>query len=75
MPYLEVTRTLEEEQHEVIEMPDVTGITLKEAKKMLKELNLEYEIDTDDLEAVITNQVPKKGIKVNTGTKVILYCN
>ena len=56
-------------------MPDVTGITVKEAKQILTELGLEYEIDTDNLEAVITDQLPKKGIGINQGTKVILYSN
>lgn len=77
MPYLDLTRMSAEEEQIIkeIEMPDVTGITLKAAKVILKELDLEYEIDTDELDAVITNQVPKKGIKINTGTKVILYSN
>jgi len=56
-------------------MPEVTGITLKEAKDILKEMGLEYEIDVEDAESVITNQTPKKGIKVNKGTKIILYSN
>lgn len=75
MPYLELTKNITDEEPETkeIEMPDVTGLTLKEAKAVLKELGLEYEINTEDLEAVIKTQVPKKGIKVNTGTKIILY--
>lgn len=77
MPYLELTKKIEDDEQtsKKVEMPDVTGKTLKEAKDILKELGLEYEIGTEDLEAVIVNQVPKYGIKVNTGAKVILYSN
>lgn len=54
-------------------MPEVNGLTLKEAKKILKEAGLEYEVKgNDDGEAKITSQLPKKGIVINTGTKVIL---
>lgn len=56
-----------------VEMPDLSGITLKEAKQTLKSLGLEYEADTDDVEAIITDQLPKKGIQVMQGSKVILY--
>ena len=75
LPYLEVTKNQEEENTVQVEMPELTGITIKEAKQILTELGLEYEIDTDDLEAVITDQLPKKGIGINQGTKVILYSN
>ena len=74
LPYLEVSRNSEEDKVTMqVEMPDVTGKTLKEAKQMLKELGLEYEADTDNMEAIITEQLPKKGIGIKEGTKVILY--
>ena len=56
---------------EVIEMPDLTGMELLEAKKILKELGLEAEIQGDG--NIVTYQLPKKGIKVNVGTKVTIY--
>ena len=52
-------------------MPDVTGMELSEAKNILKELGLEVEIQGE--ENTVIDQLPKKGIKVNTGTKVIVY--
>ena len=74
LPYLEVSRNSEEDKVTMqVEMPDVTGKTLKEAKQMLQELGLEYEADTDNMEAIITEQLPKKGIGIKEGTKVILY--
>lgn len=73
LPYLEVAKHSEEEKTNMqVEMPDLTGITLKEAKKILEELGLEYEIDTDNMEAKVIDQLPKKGIGINQGTKVIL---
>ena len=71
---MEVGKNSENEQTSIqIQMPDVTGITVKGAKQLLTELGLEYEIDTDNLDAIITEQLPKKGIGINQGTKVFLY--
>lgn len=75
LPYLEVTKSQTEVNTVQVEMPELTGITLKEAKQVLKDLGLEYETDTDDSEAVITDQLPKKGIGITSGTKVYLYSN
>ena len=57
-----------------VEMPDVIGMTLTEAKKILKELGLEVETEGEATEeSVVTDQLPKKGINVNIGTKVTIY--
>ena len=40
LPYLEVTKNQEDDEGTQIEMPNVTGLTVKEAKKMLKELEI-----------------------------------
>lgn len=76
LPYLEITKNNTDEEITVqVEMPEVTGLTVKEAKEILSNLELDYEIDTDDMEKIITDQLPKKGIQINKGTKVILYSN
>jgi len=75
LPYLEVVKNSEEEAKMQVEMPELTGITVKETKQILTELGLEFEIDTEDIESIITNQLPRKGIQVSEGTKVILYTN
>jgi len=55
-------------------MPDVTGMELSEVKKILKELGLEVEIQGEETEEnIVTDQLPKKGIEVNVGTKVTVY--
>lgn len=73
LPYLEVSKN-EEEITNSITMPDITGITLKDAKDVLKNLNLEMSLnrETNNLDAIVIEQIPKKGIMINTGTKVIL---
>ena len=76
LPYLKITKNNTDEEMTVqVEMPEVTGLTVKEAKEILSNLELDYEIDTDDMEKIITDQLPKKGIQINKGTKVILYSN
>ena len=52
-------------------MPDVTGMGISEVRKALKELGLE--IETIGEGKIVTEQLPKKGIKINTGTKVTIY--
>lgn len=77
LPYLEVTKSEEKEEQTKmqIEVPKVTGVTLKEAKLILNELGLKYEADTDNMDMVITNQLPKNGIKISQGTEIFLYTN
>ncbi|MDO5555359.1 MAG: PASTA domain-containing protein [Clostridia bacterium] len=62
-----------EEITENVEMPNVIGMDIQEAKKILKELGLEIEINGEG--EIVTQQLPKKGIQVNTHTKVIIYTN
>ena len=73
LPYMEISRE-NEEIKETVEMPNVTGITFEEAKKILKEAELET---SSEMEAgtIITDQLPKAGIQITKGTKVILYNN
>ncbi len=51
-------------------------MTVEEAVKTLKEVNLELQIknepeDYNKKETIIKEQLPKKGIKIYEGTKVI----
>lgn len=55
-------------------MPNVTGLNIDEAKKILKEAKLEVEINqSENSSGMVIDQVPKKGIQISVGTKVILY--
>ena len=55
-------------------MPNITGITFKDAKQILKENELETSSQMD-LEAIVSDQVPKEGILIDKGTRVLLYGN
>ena len=50
LPYLEVQKSnLEEDDSiEQVEMPNVTGLSVEEAKKILKEVGLELEISGEE---------------------------
>lgn len=77
LPYLDVIKS-EEEQTNSVTVPNVTGMELSEAKKVLKNINLEYDVqnnnEANNIEnPVIINQLPKQGITVQEGTKIILY--
>lgn len=73
LPYLGI-QSKEANMVETIEMPNVTGITLQEAKKTLKELGIEFDIQGELAEeSAITKQIPSKGIQINSNSKVILY--
>ncbi|MBR6504627.1 MAG: PASTA domain-containing protein, partial [Clostridia bacterium] len=71
LPYLEVQKN--EEGKEIVTVPDVTGITVKEAKKILKEIGLELKLETEvGEEYIIEVQTPKEGISLTKGTGVIV---
>ena len=69
------------ESVEELRMPNVTGISLKEAEAILKEIDLEIEIkrkdggesesiDKDNI--IVEEQIPPEEINVKKGSKVIL---
>lgn len=79
LPYLEVNQGNQDEIEPVekISTPNIEGMTIKEAEKMLKELGLEISIENDneilDKEnVIIKEQTPKEGITINKGTKVYI---
>ena len=57
-------------------MPEIRNMTLKEARKSLKEvgleINLKVELDKEakEEEIIIKEQLPKTGIKVKEGSKI-----
>ena len=77
LPYIEMKKDKETEEdlkQDVI-VPDLRNKTIKETKKELQELELELEIETEleeyDSESVIIEQIPKPGIKLKQGAKII----
>ena len=80
MPYLEIPMDDENniETTEQVEVPNVEGLTIEEADKILKEIGLEMyteeeqteEIDTKN--TIIKGQTPSKGILVSKGSNVFV---
>ena len=77
LPYLEVEQGNQEEieQREEIVAPDITGKTIQEAEKILKENGLEMKINNeydeiDKANDIVLNQLPKPGISIFTGSCV-----
>ena len=71
----------EVEVKEEVVMPNITGLSIKEAEKVLKEINLELrlqEITEEDEETldkeniIIKEQIPTEGIKINKGNKIFV---
>lgn len=73
LPYLEIKKQNEEEQQEV-EVPNIIGLTVKEAKKVLEDVGLQLEVKESEDSSIdtITNQLPKAGIKTKQGTSVVV---
>ena len=75
LPYLEVKKNNEEEKQEV-EVPNLVGMSINQAKTALDELGLKIEAKEEfDENNEIIKQLPKAGIKIKQGTSVIGYKN
>ena len=77
LPYLEVQKDnlSEEDVKKQVEVPNLVGMTLKEAKTTLEKMKLgiNYESSDEDISnKIITNQTPTDGIKVFEGANVII---
>ena len=79
LPYLEVNQGNSEEVEEIqdVEVPDLVGKTIKEAKQILKESGLEavIENESEDLNeesVVVQEQTPKAGIVVKAKSNVYI---
>ena len=83
MPYLEVYQGNQDEV-EVIEevvVPNITGLSIKEAEKVLKDAGLEISVEgltednketIDKENTIIKEQTPTEGIKINKGNKIFV---
>ena len=83
LPYLEVQKKelTEEDKVQEVEVTNLIGLTIKEAKEILKEIDLEIEYEKleeqeiKESEAIISEQLPKKGVKIKQKNKVIVQIN
>lgn len=82
LPYLEVNQGNQDkiEPIEEVTVPNIIGISMKEAEKVLKEIGLELSIEgiteeneeTLDKDNIIKEQTPIEGIKINKGNKIFV---
>lgn len=76
LPYLNIEKENEEQINE-IKVPDLIGKSIKEAEKILKENNLEIQLDENetDKEKIITKQIPEKDVTIKEGSSIIVHTN
>ena len=76
LPYLEVNQGNQDEVEKIEEVvvPNIIGLSIKEAESVIKELDLEIEIneEVDKNKTVIKEQTPAEGIKINKGNKIFV---
>ena len=78
LPYLEVKKDNEKEEDakNKVAVPNLEGMTIGEAKKVLKELNLNFEYNEENTEnekeRIITEQVPVSGVEVLEESSIII---
>lgn len=73
LPYLGVSNSYAQDDPagKMIEIPDLTGFTKKEAEKKLKELGITAVLEGSG--TVITHQLPSGGAQVSGNSQMILY--
>ena len=59
----------------MIEMPNCVGLTVKEAKEVLKEFEIEIQGEASSSEDKVTRQTPEAGVEIKQNGKVLLYLN
>ena len=78
LPYLEVKKDNEKEEDakNKVAVPNLEGMTIGEAKKVLKDLNLNLEYNEENTEneeeRIITEQVPVSGVEVLEESTIIV---
>ena len=76
LPYIDAKKNEAAESEEIVEVPNIEGITIEEARKILEDSGLDINIEKDESlnekETIIKEQLPKKGIKLKAGSKVII---
>ncbi|OON97281.1 MAG: peptidoglycan glycosyltransferase [Epulopiscium sp. Nele67-Bin005] len=78
LPYLGIEPVYTQEELELVEtqfveVPDVVGLTIQQAKQALYELGIVIEVEGDG--TTITTQFPQAGASINKTSKIILYTN
>ena len=79
LPYLDLKKDNQTDENikKQVEVPKIEGMTIKEATKILKNLNLNLYVENgiqeiDKENTIIKEQIPKNGIKAYEETKIIV---
>ncbi len=78
LPYLDVIKNQDAQEVTQVVVPNVCNLTVKEAQKKLKDIGLDIQLEEQEIDkavSVVTEQLPKEGIKISTGTKIFLSIN
>lgn len=74
LEYLEVPKNYEtSDAIKKVNVPDLTNRTVGEAIRILNDAGLKYDVDTTDLNAIVTAQMPIAGESLNEKSLVKLY--
>lgn len=76
LPYLEVSKYEDKEVKNTINMPSCIGLSKQEAKDILEGKGLQFEFNESENiseNPTVVKQVPIEGVKIEEGTKIILY--
>lgn len=79
LSYLELTKDNETEETKKtqVEVPNIEGMTISEARKKLKEVNLSLQIkneseELDENTAIVSEQLPQQGNSVYEETEILV---
>ena len=73
LPYLQVSKNKSEEENKKVVVPDIVGLKIQEAKKVLSDVNLNIDLpENSDENSIINEQIPIPGIEVFEGSNIIV---
>ena len=72
LPYLELKQ--EKEENEKISMKDVSNLTKKEAKEILKDFEVEIIDENLESEGKVYKQIPESGVTVEVREQSYIIC-
>jgi cell division protein FtsI/penicillin-binding protein 2 len=75
VPDCSVAQNIRANSQELITMPNVTGLKVDDAKKLLKNNQISFRIINELADNVISQQFPKQGTRFGSNNRVTLYAS
>ncbi len=72
LPTCRIMPDIRSEQHDMIEMPNVEGLSVTEAVRTLNAQSIAFEHIVRDPDGVVINQYPKAGVAFDRSNKVVI---